>query len=258
MAIPAHIRFGANALIGIALISAVGYWFMQTWPRDTIQQAIVGTGVDDRGIIARDPGTYFEGARRLKVQALLVENSTLDTRRNVELSVTFPFADLLRPGEDLPPANLLDLYAEARISDHLKDRCADWQAMVADRCAMTLAKIVDIKESHGGAMPVVQAVALYAITPRQVDTVEGNIDKMDFKQLRITFDMQAPKITVAERPAYLARAFETYEKVCAERRAEKGNCSFFWFKFRETHHGDTMNLTGDANLGWVVSPAAKS
>lgn len=258
MAIPSHIRYGANALLGIALLTGLGYWFMQSWPSEAIETALVGDGVEQSGAVSRETGAYFEGARRGRIHGLLVDAKALDSRRNIELSIQMPLASLLRPGEEMPPVYLRELFAEARVAEHLKARCAEWQDMIADRCAMTMVKLEQATETRDGAW--LNVVAQYAITPKSVDSVEGDVNKMRFDQLRVTFDMKAPDIDVAERPAYMARAFETYEQICAERRAEYGNCNFFWFKFRERPNasGTKMNLTGNANIGWLLPSGARS
>ncbi len=252
MAMPAHLRFAASTLLGIAVVTALGYWVASTWTEKNMAAIITGTSSEDTGIFARASNEFRETAQRQHFLALLVDPQALDSRRTVKLVTDMRLSDFLRPGEVLPPAHLERLFIEARAPGVLQARCAEWQAVLADRCMLLNATVETNINSYSGG-EAVKVSAFYAVSPKSTDLVTGNPEQMEFEHLPIRLDITPNRVNAETRPAMLQRAYEGYLAACADLRAKAGNCNFFGFEFREGRLGDGyFNLSGSASIGALV------
>lgn len=253
MRLPAHIRYGLNALLGIAFLVAIGLWFVQTQGKGRIEEALLGKGVDAPGLLHRDPGEYWEGERRLPLAALVADAGVLDSRRAILLEVVVPLTDFLRPGEAMPPEHLLALHVEARAPAMFAGRCAEWQAVLAARCMLLDAGIADRGGNGGIRGDRVELEIRYAFTPAAADPVGGDIARYEYVPTRIDFDLGAERIAPADRVEVLRRALAIGDRACAGPRAQHGNCNVLWYRFREYPNPDgSLRFYGGASLGWIA------
>lgn len=258
MALSARLRLGASSLLGIAVVTALGYWVTTNWSAQNMAALIGGTSSEETGIFARESNEFRETGRRLHIRALLVDPQALDSRRTVKLVTDMRLSDMLRPGEVLPPQHLERLFIEARAPEVLKERCADWQAVLAERCMLLNATVETNIHSYSGG-EAVTVTAHYAVSPKAVDAVEGTPERMEVEHLPIRFDINPNRVSAATRRAMLQRAYDSYLAACADLRAKIGNCNYFGFEFREGRLGNgEFNLSGGASIGALVAPAGKS
>lgn len=258
MAMPAHLRFATGTLFGIAVIVALGYWTTQNWTEEKMTELLTGTGPEQPGLLARQANEFRETARKQHFHALIADPQALDSRRSVKLITDMRLSEFLRPGEVLPPPHLERLFVEARAPGVLKERCADWQAVLADRCMLLNATVETNINSYSGG-EAVRVTAYYAVSPKALDPVEGDPAQMVLRHLPIRFDINPNRVTAETRRAMLAQAYEGYLAACADLRSSLGNCNFIGFEFREGRLGaGEFNLSGSGVIGGLVGRDGKS
>ena len=246
------IRYGMNAIVGILAVLAVGYWFIDRWMDVNMDGIITGDGMGQSGLIVQRADEYFEGDRRLSLAELLHHPTVLDDRRHIALKLVTDLTDLLNPGEALPAPHLLALLAEARAARLVQDRCADWLATYATRCMLTKATVTDLTDATAKRPARVTIEARFAVVPRDPDPAPPLDRSTRIDKAEVRFTLPTGPLADSDRPAVLAQAHTAYRDACAEVRAGKGNCGFWWIEFTETRLPDgTFTLSGGANLGYL-------